>query len=75
MVRWTEKFNSWTESVGLRRARFFASASRQVSISFRNSASTVVVPRLRSVTAYLSKEPLRTASFVKIEAISSHLAR
>ena len=32
--------------LGLRRARFLASASRQVSISFRNSASTVAVPRL-----------------------------
>ena len=45
MVRWTAKFSSWTESLGLRTARFLASASRQVSISFRNSASTVAVPR------------------------------
>jgi len=49
-----------------------ASASRQVSISFRNSLSMVAVPRLRPVTAYLSKDPLSTASFVKMEAISSH---
>ena len=35
MVRWTAKFSSWTESLGLRTARFLASASRQVSISFK----------------------------------------
>ena len=60
---------------GIAECKILGERLRQVSISFRNSASTVAVPRLRSVTAYLSKEPLSTASLVKMEAISSHLAR
>jgi len=70
MVRWTAKFSSWTSRAVFRTARLRASASRHFSISAKNSASTVAVPRLRSETTYLSKEPLRTASFEKIEAIS-----
>ena len=75
MVRWTEKFSSWTDSLDcVTLCSWRAIRARFQSLS-GNSASTVAVPRLRSVTAYLSKEPLSTASFVKIAAISSHLAR
>ena len=39
-----------------------ASASRQPSISFRNSTSTSDVPRFRLDAAYWSKAPDQTAS-------------
>src|SRR3990172_12450515 len=72
MVRWTEKFRSRCEKSGLLTARLRASASRQDSISVRNAVSTSAVPFFALLdSAYLSKEPFKTASREKTETISS----
>jgi len=60
---------------GFLSAMFFASSSRQLSISFKNSLSTSAVPFLPFVdSAYLSKPPLSTASFENTSYIASNVS-
>src|SRR3990167_3291278 len=72
MVRWTVKFKSYWVKSGFRSARLRAIMSRQDSISFRKASSTDAVPFLTLLdSAYLSKDPFRTASRENISNISS----
>src|SRR3972149_11676543 len=71
-VRGTVKFKSYWVKSGFRSARLRASVSRQDSISFRKASSTDAVPFLTLLdSAYLSKEPFKTASRENIWEISS----
>ena len=56
-------------------AIFLASMVRQSSISVRKASSTVAVPFLSLLfSANLSKEPLRTASREKMDAMEFHFS-
>ncbi len=61
MATWTAKFSSREESSGLRRARFPASFSRQVSISSRNVVSASVGnPAIQPATSASATNASRT---------------